>query len=1147
MPTGPHLLFCARLVFLILLLGPAWVSHSVDAARRHRQRGRQRMILRQDDVTGETVCPVEIAFLVDSSESAKGSIYEAERNFILSLTTRLQQNRPASLPLSWRLAVLQYSSTVKEVKTLKDWQGAEDFIRHIRAMTYIGHGTVTAYALSNMTSLYDSEARENSVRVAILMTDGGDHPRGPNAVTEADRAKVQGVQLFVLGLSGQAHQPINAARLRLLASAPAKRFVHDLRRPTVLDSIMEELDAITSEKCPSSPVCSCEKGDRGHPGATGRRGRPGENGALGSKGEQGAAGQDGKQGSNGAEGRSGSKGIKGERGDCGSPGEKGDKGPEGPMGHTGPRGPAGPQGVIGHQGPEGIQGHKGDRGYAGPAGVPGDTGIGLPGPKGELGPHGSHGPLGPPGVGEIGPPGPVGLPGAPGGRGVPGEGFQGVKGDRGFDGPEGRRGAPGIGMKGGKGDFGLPGRPGLLGPPGLGVAGNKGGQGTRGLTGPRGAPGEGSPGPKGDPGPAGKIGQLGPSGHGYPGPKGIPGNPGAAGFPGIPGSDGTTGQKGEMGMPGQRGLEGLHGKGVQGEKGDSGPSGSRGFQGPPGVAGVMGPKGEQGVSGPLGLPGPMGQGIIGLKGSIGLPGPPGLIGEPGVGFSGPKGERGLLGPRGRVGEKGSGFPGSHGVPGEKGPPGESGPTGVGLHGPKGDLGPRGLPGPPGRGFSGPPGPLGNTGQQGKPGPPGPGGVGIQGPKGNQGYQGQPGPRGAPGEGFAGPKGDRGFPGERGYAGETGVSGEHGIPGVIGRKGQKGHPALTRDDIIRLIKEICGCGVKCKERPMELIFVVDSSESVGPDNFEIIKDFMSTLIEKLPVGRNATRVGMVLYSLEVRLEFGLGQHITAGNLRRAIARVPYLGEGTYTGTAIRQAVQVGFAGARPVVPKVLLVITDGETDRREPTPLEQAVREAQAAGVETYAIGVVNRTDPSQAIFLRELDLIASDPDEEHVFLIDDFNTLSALESKLVSQFCVDEQGHVDSRTHRIDDAQPNVPTPPQPTHPHEETPTVASTAVIPKFASRDRERMREREEQQTQEARLPSWEISVAPTEHIANIRENQPQDAGCHEPMDTGPCRSYVIKWFYDKIANGCAQFWYGGCQGNKNRFQSKEQCQTECVRYWK
>ncbi|KAF3857364.1 hypothetical protein F7725_009223 [Dissostichus mawsoni] len=42
--------------------------------------------------------------------------------------------------------------------------------------------------------------------------------------------------------------------------------------------------------------------------------------------------------------------------------------------------------------------------------------------------------------------------------------------------------------------------------------------------------------------------------------------------------------------------------------------------------------------------------------------------------------------------------------------------------------------------------------------------------------------------------------------------------------------------------------------------------------------------------------------------------------------------------------------------------------------------------------------------MRELNLIASDPDTEHMFLIDDFNTLPALESKLVSQFCEDENG-----------------------------------------------------------------------------------------------------------------------------------------------
>ncbi|CAG04955.1 unnamed protein product, partial [Tetraodon nigroviridis] len=202
----------------------------------------------------------------------------------------------------------------------------------------------------------------------------------------------------------------------------------------------------------------------------------------------------------------------------------------------------------------------------------------------------------------------------------------------------------------------------------------------------------------------------------------------------------------------------------------------------------------------------------------------------------------------------------------------------------------------------------------------------------------------------------------------------------------------------------GCGIKCKERPMELVFVIDSSESVGPENYEIIKDFVNALVDRVTVGRNATRIGLVLYSLEVNLVFNLARYSNQQDIKQAIRNIPYMGEGTYTGTAIRKATQEAFHGSRLGVSKVAIVITDGQTDKREPVKLDIAVREAHAANIEIFALGIVNTSDTTQAEFMRELNLIASDPDEEHMFLIDDFNTLPALESKLVSQFCEDENG-----------------------------------------------------------------------------------------------------------------------------------------------
>uniref|UniRef100_A0A8B9K6G0 BPTI/Kunitz inhibitor domain-containing protein n=1 Tax=Astyanax mexicanus TaxID=7994 RepID=A0A8B9K6G0_ASTMX len=52
-----------------------------------------------------------------------------------------------------------------------------------------------------------------------------------------------------------------------------------------------------------------------------------------------------------------------------------------------------------------------------------------------------------------------------------------------------------------------------------------------------------------------------------------------------------------------------------------------------------------------------------------------------------------------------------------------------------------------------------------------------------------------------------------------------------------------------------------------------------------------------------------------------------------------------------------------------------------------------------------------------------------------------------------------------------------------------------------------------------------------------------CLDNNDQGPCRAYLLKWFYDTQQNECARFWYGGCKGNGNRFDSQEECEDRCV----
>lgn len=55
--------------------------------------------------------------------------------------------------------------------------------------------------------------------------------------------------------------------------------------------------------------------------------------------------------------------------------------------------------------------------------------------------------------------------------------------------------------------------------------------------------------------------------------------------------------------------------------------------------------------------------------------------------------------------------------------------------------------------------------------------------------------------------------------------------------------------------------------------------------------------------------------------------------------------------------------------------------------------------------------------------------------------------------------------------------------------------------------------------------------------------DPRCVLALEQGTCRQYKIHWYYDKQANSCAQFWYGGCGGNDNRFKTEEECKKTCV----
>ena len=52
-----------------------------------------------------------------------------------------------------------------------------------------------------------------------------------------------------------------------------------------------------------------------------------------------------------------------------------------------------------------------------------------------------------------------------------------------------------------------------------------------------------------------------------------------------------------------------------------------------------------------------------------------------------------------------------------------------------------------------------------------------------------------------------------------------------------------------------------------------------------------------------------------------------------------------------------------------------------------------------------------------------------------------------------------------------------------------------------------------------------------------------CGLAYDRGACDNYTIHWYYSSADRRCAQFYYGGCGGNANRFRSRDECYGFCV----
>jgi len=129
-------------------------------------------------------------------------------------------------------------------------------------------------------------------------------------------------------------------------------------------------------------------------------------------------------------------------------------------------------------------------------------------------------------------------------------------------------------------------------------------------------------------------------------------------------------------------------------------------------------------------------------------------------------------------------------------------------------------------------------------------------------------------------------------------------------------------MFRIAINCAGC-----ERNTDMVFMLDTSASVGITNHLLALDFIKTAVSFFNIGSMYTRVGVVAYGTSSAIEFDLNRYSTLTSLQGGIDAVAYTAGLTNTPAALDHARTLlnplENGGARPNsagIPKIAILIT-----------------------------------------------------------------------------------------------------------------------------------------------------------------------------------------------------------------------------------
>ena len=190
--------------------------------------------------------------------------------------------------------------------------------------------------------------------------------------------------------------------------------------------------------------------------------------------------------------------------------------------------------------------------------------------------------------------------------------------------------------------------------------------------------------------------------------------------------------------------------------------------------------------------------------------------------------------------------------------------------------------------------------------------------------------------------------------------------------------------------------KCEIPGVDMIFVMDKSQSIGRDSFELMKELAINITNEFEIGPEDTQVGWINFHKSARVVFNLNEHNNRISLQEAIQAVPYRNGGTNISEGLLALHDHGFnesAGDRNSfdIPEVAIVVTDGQSALGPIQSAATVLRENR--NVNVFAIGVGPNVERVQ---LEAIALAGITNDSSHVYQVRGFieNELAILQETI---------------------------------------------------------------------------------------------------------------------------------------------------------